>query len=461
MKRLLHRLFPVRIGSQIAVLVVVALIFAHIVLTATFFLIDPRPPHLGENFGHLERLVLLAKMMNAETDADARSHIFTSARRVEPSLILLDDAPPALPLETDLHMGERLQKRLGEHAKFFFVRLPTKSGKANELLAAIRLSDGTFLAAPVPPAPPPPSFTWPAVISMSTFLASALIVLTLWAARQLTAPLARFANAAERFTTSAANSPLVEDGPLEVRHAIKALNDMQQRVLKLVADRTRMLAAVGHDLRTPITRLRLRVEEVEPLSLREQIRRDLTTMQNLVHSALSFLRGEVDTGTKIKTDLPTLVQTVCDGFADMGCPVDYNGPSHLYVDCEPDQIMRAVENVIDNGLKFGRSVAVRVGPEGNMIAIEVQDDGPGIPDAEKPRVLEPFYRGDAARNLNDSDSFGLGLSIARSIVQRSGGTLTLCDAKPTGLLVRLLLPIADLHRSSLPDKVDFDAAKAA
>ncbi len=446
MKHLLRHLVPVRIGSQIAVLVVTALILAHIVLTATFLLIDPRPPHAAY-FSLIERLVFLAQMMDAETDAAARANLFATAHRLDPAITLSNSAPPPVMPRADMHLMEDLQKRLGRQAKLFLSRAPNEGTQAEGFLATIQLSDGHFLAAPLGPPPPPPSFTSPMAIATLTFLASALTLLTLWAARQLTAPLARFADAAERFTTRTPTTPLVESGPLEVRRAAKALNDMQQRVLELVADRTRMLADIGHDLRTPITRLRLRAEDVELPSLREQILRDLTTMQNLVQSALSYLRGQVKPGPTTKTDLPTLVQTVCDGFSDMGRRVDYSGPSHFYIDCEPDQVMRAVENLIDNGVKFGSSVTVRLKPKGNMIGIEVQDDGPGIPDLEKSRVLEPFYRGDSARSLNGQDSFGLGLSIAHSIVERSGGTLALLDAKPNGLLVRILLPVTDHQKT--------------
>jgi signal transduction histidine kinase len=440
-RRFLRLLVPVRIGSQIAVLVVAALVLAHVVLTAGFFLIDPRPRHPGERFAMLDRLVFLAKMMDAEPDAAARAHLLATARLANPSLTMLDANMPPLVFEPSTRLPDDSQKPRGDHENVFFVRSQSKGDKATSFLAAVRLSDGTLLAAPVDPLSHPPLF--PMTFATLAFLASAMMLLTLWAARQLTAPLVRFADAAERFTASAFNTPLAEDGPLEVRRATKALNDMQQRISKLVADRTQMLAAISHDLRTPITRLRLRAEDVEPQSLRQQILRDLATMQNLVRSALSFLREHLEPEAKVKTDLPPLVQTVCDGFSDVGHAVHYSGLPHFYIDCEPEHIMRAVENLIDNGLKFGHTVAVRVAPEGRMISIEVQDDGPGIPNSEKPRVIEPFYRGDAARSLNERDSFGLGLSIAKSVVERSGGTFSLLDAKPHGLIVRVLLPVGE------------------
>lgn len=444
MRGLLQHLLPVRIGSQIAVLVVTALVLAHVVLTAGFFLIHPSPPHLVERFTLFDRLVFLAKMMDAESDAAARAHLLATARLLDPTLTVLDSSstiPTAVP---NLQIPDDLQRPHEERENFIFVRRKGEGDKSTAVLAAIMLADGSLLAAPAGPLPPPPLLTSPMTIVTLTFLASVVTLLTLWAARQLTAPLARFADAAERFTASAGDSLLSEGGPLEIRRATRALNDMQQRVLNLVAARTRMLAAVGHDLRTPITRLRLRADEIEPPLLRQKILRDLTTMQNLVNSALSFLSGEVEKSVKVKTDLPSLVQTACDGFSDMGHRVQYSCPPHLYVDCQPDQLIRAVENLIGNGLKFGQSVDVRVAARGQAAAIEIEDDGPGIPDAEKCRVTEPFYRADAARNPNENASFGLGLSIAQSIVTRNDGKLELLDAQPRGLLVRILLPLS-LH----------------
>jgi signal transduction histidine kinase len=216
---------------------------------------------------------------------------------------------------------------------------------------------------------------------------------------------------------------------------------MRARVRAMIEDRTRMLAAVSHDLRTPITRLRLRAEEIEPEPLKRQIIHDLDAMRDMVHSALSFLRDQARSSLHVRTDLPSLIQTLCDGFCDMGRDVKFVGPLHLDVDCDPDQLTRALMNLIDNGVKFGTAVTVELQPpaQGGPVAIDVKDDGPGIPDAEKARVMEPFYRGDVARGMNARESFGLGLSIARSVAEAHGGSLELLEASPKGLIARLTL----------------------
>jgi signal transduction histidine kinase len=281
------------------------------------------------------------------------------------------------------------------------------------------------------------------MIGTLVFLASAMALLSFWAARALTSPLTRFAAAAEQFRLSGAQAPLAEHGATEVRTLARALNDMQTRIRRMVDERTRMLAAVGHDLRTPITRLRLRAEDIADQALRSAVLRDLDGMQALVHATLSFLRDQSARGRTVRTDLPSLVQSICDDFADLGGEIDFSGPARLEVDCDPDQLKRAIVNVIENGLKFGHRVAVRIHADADGAAvIEVVDDGPGIPDAEKERVLEPFYRGDAARGSESRSSFGLGLTIARTIMDAHGGGLELRDAAPHGLIVRLTLPQA-------------------
>jgi signal transduction histidine kinase len=220
---------------------------------------------------------------------------------------------------------------------------------------------------------------------------------------------------------------------------------MHQRIRHLVEERTRTLVAIGHDLRTPITRMRLHVEAMESDTLRRPLLRELQTMQNLIQMVLSLMR---DNGPRIApkvtvtTDLPSLVQTICDDFADAGRNLKFNGPSHLEIDCDPEQLTRAITNLIDNALKYGHLVSIRILSSANdqFATIEVEDDGPGISDSEKRYVFEPFYRSDAARTFNETDSFGLGLSIAQTIVRAHGGELELSDAQPHGLVARIRLP---------------------
>lgn len=443
MRAMLAFLVSAKIGTQIAVLVVGALVLAHVAMAAAFLTLHPIRPDQDLPFAAIERLVLVARMIEAEPDTGKRATLLAQAQRAKSGLSVLLTAPAPEPAVREAHLLQDLQARLGPGTDLFLAQ-PDRS-QSGERSAVARLPDGTLLAVPLPQPLWDKVFLSPVTIGTLAFLASAVIILSWWAARQLTAPLRKFADAATRFTVDAAGPPIPEQGPLEVRRAAKALNDMQARLAKLIADRTRMLAAVSHDLRTPITRLRLRAEDVANEELRAQVLRDLGTMQNLVQSVLSFLRGQHGGGSAIKTDLPPLVQTVCDGFSDVKHSVHYSGVPHLYAHCEPEQLMRAIENLIDNGLKFGTAVEVRVEQCDRAAIIEVQDNGPGIAVTEKARVIEPFYRGDTARNLSEADSFGLGLSIAHAIIERNGGKLDLLDGAPTGLLARITLPALTDH----------------
>jgi signal transduction histidine kinase len=272
------------------------------------------------------------------------------------------------------------------------------------------------------------------------FLFVSTTLLSIWAGRRLVAPLARFAAAVDRFDAQAAGTPLEEEGPAEIRRAARAFNRMRDRIVKLIGDRTRMLMAISHDLRTPLTRLRLRAEELPDGADKSKMLDDIRQMDASICSAVEFLREGVSTDRAVRADLASLVETVCDQFSDMGFAVRYCGPERLAIDCQPGALSRAVTNLVDNAAKYGTTVVVSLATAGNrQVMIEVADDGPGIPDSEKERALQPFYRSDAARQ--NATGFGLGLPIALAVALNHSGSLTLHDRKPRGLRARLHLPL--------------------
>jgi signal transduction histidine kinase len=272
------------------------------------------------------------------------------------------------------------------------------------------------------------------------FLFVSTTLLSIWAGRRLVAPLARFAAAVDRFDAQAAGTPLEEEGPAEIRRAARAFNRMRDRIVKLISDRTRMLMAISHDLRTPLTRLRLRAEELPDGADKSKMLDDIRQMDASICSAVEFLREGVSTDRAVRADLASLVETVCDQFSDMGFAVRYCGPERLAIDCQPGALSRAVTNLVDNAAKYGTTVVVSLATAGNrQVMIEVADDGPGIPDSEKERALQPFYRSDAARQ--NATGFGLGLPIALAVALNHSGSLTLHDRKPRGLRARLHLPL--------------------
>ena len=278
---------------------------------------------------------------------------------------------------------------------------------------------------------------FPIVLTIAFMIASTAL-LSIWAVLRLVSPLSRFAAAVDRFGTHGYEAPLKEEGPAEIRQAAGAFNRMQERILRLLEERTRMLMAISHDLRTPLTRLQLRSEELTEDDQKRRMLEDIALMDASITSAISYVREGGTAEVPEAADLPSLVETICSQFEDDGHPIVYEGPTRLTVRCLPLALGRALTNLIDNAVKFGTSVTVRLETDAQGVSIEVEDDGPGIPDAEKLLVLEPFYRTDTARR--SASGFGLGLAIALTVARHHAGTLTLHDRTPHGLRARLTLP---------------------
>jgi signal transduction histidine kinase len=276
--------------------------------------------------------------------------------------------------------------------------------------------------------------------SLFTFALVFLPLMFFWAAWGLSRQLNNFARAAADFSLEGEHSVLPETGPEEIQQVARALNRMRDRIAGLLADRTRMLSAIGHDLRTPITRLRLRAEFIEDEHPRLDILKDLDRMNRMVNSALTYLRDGSDSEKPIPIDLPALLRTVGDNFIDVGEKVSYEGVEHLSVTARPDALVRAVENLVENALKYGSQAVLRSGREdATRVYVEVEDDGIGIASEQREAMLQPFVRGDAARN-SQAGGFGLGLSITASIARSHGGELLLSTGKMGGLVARLVLP---------------------
>ena len=280
------------------------------------------------------------------------------------------------------------------------------------------------------------------------FAVVSVTLLGLWAARALTAPLSSFAKAAEDFSLNGAADPLPERGPEEIRSVAKALNRMRERITTLIDDRTKTLAAISHDLRTPITRMRLRAEFIEDNTHRSRMLSDLEQMRSMLEAVLSFLRNDRRLESMTLVDIASTLQLVTDQFADMGHKVAYDGPEHAMATVRPDDLHRSVTNLVENAVRFGAETTIRLTVSPDIATIEVEDDGPGISDSRKDVMLEPFVRGDDARNMDEASGFGLGLSIARTIVLAHHGAMSLNDRQPHGLIVRIQLPVRQPSRQA-------------
>ncbi|NHN89511.1 ATP-binding protein [Acetobacter conturbans] len=262
--------------------------------------------------------------------------------------------------------------------------------------------------------------------------------LSLWSVWRVNRPLSVLARKADTLGYDTTSPPLEEQGPREVRRVIRAFNRMQSRIRLAAEERTRMLMSISHDLRTPLTRLSMRVELGGEDAAPSVMRNDLSLMKQMLNGALAFLNGQRETEPFETVELRSLLESLCEEFSSVGKQVSYEGEQEITCFCQPVSISRAVNNLIENGLKYGKTVKVNAWSETDEAIIEVQDAGPGIPDNMRLEMLQPFARMDRARSVDGS--LGLGLSIVQDIMARHHGIVSFHDATPTGLIVRLTLP---------------------
>jgi signal transduction histidine kinase len=303
---------------------------------------------------------------------------------------------------------------------------------------SFRLGDETWLNFAAPTTAVAPIWSLRLVLSIAV-MAGTVIVLSMWIVGRLTAPLATFSRAAVRLGVDVNAPPLPETGPREVRRAVQAFNEMQQRIRRFIDDRTRMIAAISHDLRTPITRLRLRSEFIEDGEQRQKVLADLGEMEAMIGSVLSFARSEAVTEPRETLDLASLVQSVCDDLRDTGASVAFEHEGRLPLAGRPLALRRALTNVIENAVKYGDRARVSLIDSGADAVVRVDDDGPGIPESETERVFEPFYRLEPSRS-RETGGAGLGLCVARTLIRAHGGDVALHNRKDGGLRVEMTIP---------------------
>ena len=277
------------------------------------------------------------------------------------------------------------------------------------------------------------------LLSLAVLLCSVLL-LSFLAVRRLTRPLSLLARAADALGRDLDRPPLPEQGPLEVRAAIAAFNTMQARLRDYIYERTRILTAVSHDLRTPITRLRLRAELLGDEALKTKFVHDLQEMESMTSATLAFLRGFEEREAVQSVDLTALLESLQTDSLDMGYDVQLEGRVAHPVMLRPRALRRCLDNLVTNAVRYGGGrVTVAVEEQGGGVIIRVRDNGPGIPEAELEKVFEPYYRLEGARS-REGGGTGLGLSIARNIAELHGGTLQLRNHTKGGLEAVLTLP---------------------
>lgn len=306
------------------------------------------------------------------------------------------------------------------------------------LEAWIQLTNGKWLTLEVDRRLQPPSLALiliPALMTLLVFGTALIVVL-----RNITRPIKLLAKAAEALGRGEEVGPVAITGPAEIREATAAFNNMRERLSRFVLDRTRMLASVGHDLRTPITSMRLRAEFIEDDETRTRMLVSLEEMSHMVEAALTFAREEATSEPTRMVDLTALVQTVCADQADMDRPVNFNENGRLLYPCRPNSLKRAVRNLVENAVIHGKTAEVGLVRSGGEVHITIDDAGPGIAEADMAKIFMPFVRLDESRG-QETGGIGLGLAIARSIVRGHGGDIRIGNRREGGLRATIQLPV--------------------
>ena len=323
--------------------------------------------------------------------------------------------------------------------------LPSTPYLQGNFVAAFQVSPGRWVT--VQPAPEPFPNTWQKRIMLWFFLSSILVIpVGLVFARRLATPLANFAEAAERLGRDPSGKQASLRGPAEIGRAARAFNEMQARLKRYIDDRTAMVGAISHDLRTPLARMRFRLERIPP-RFRSGIEHDIAQMEVMITSVLAFIRDANEPSTRDRVELRSILECVVDNASLMGGDVSLTPGERVAVDVDSLGIERVLTNLIDNALKYGRKAHVRVFSDGPEVVTEIEDEGPGLPTTELERVFLPFYRSDHSRNLNKT-GIGLGLAVSRSIARAHGGDISL-GAGRQGLRVQLRLPRASTYVANI------------
>ncbi len=315
----------------------------------------------------------------------------------------------------------------------------TAGDTAHDILTiSVRLDDTVWLnVVGAIPKPAASGFLWAGAYILT--VAIGIGAVSVWLVWRVTAPLGAFARAADRLGKNIRAEPLPEEGPIEVAQASKAFNAMQERLRRLVENRTQLLAAVSHDLRTPITLLRLRAELMEDEEQQAKVLETLSEMEAMVASVLDFSKSTFHDEPQRQVDLAALVGSICDDRADAGANVAFEAPGKVPYICRRMELKRALTNLIDNAIKYGGGARVTVEPTPTAIEVIIDDDGPGIPEDQMETIFMPFYRIDASRG--QGGGVGLGLSIAQTIVHGHGGSIHLENRPVGGLRARVSLPV--------------------
>jgi len=429
------RLLPRTLSARLVLILLAGLLLAHALSFGLLF---------------YERAMATRSMMLTNLEEDASVSVallerLSPAERAEwlPRLerrtyrYLLRPAQPGTPLSSQRaeQVTALIDASLGHR---YELRPRAVSSSPERYEVELTLADGQPLTIEVTPSLMPIARWLPWVLAAQVLL---LLACALLAVRLATRPLLRLADAAARIDPAKTGVVVSQDGPLEVAEAAKALNALQARVATHVAERMQILAAISHDLQTPITRLQLRLEAMDESPTQVRLLEDVSQLGQLVREGINYARSaNVAKGPAVRLDLGAFLDSVVGDYQDTGKPVQHGDGAEASLLTHPQVLRRVVQNLIDNALAYAGSAeaALRVDPQG-QVCIDVLDRGPGIPEDSLQAVLQPFHRLEASR-CRDSGGTGLGLAIAQQLARALGGELQLANRDGGGLRATLLLP---------------------
>lgn len=447
----MKRLWPSSLFGRLVLVLVVGLIVAQI--AATFLSLHERD----------QALVTFSDQQFVQRDADA-VHLMQNlpaADRAQVARILTDprltvtltdaddDPPGALPPDAAAASFQaKLRAQLPGHMVHGYMlhvpvpraerSAPFEVGYRTRSITLVQLADGSWVRMDYLRPLQLAGWPYPLLVDIAVLLI-AIILLSLLAVHWVTRPLSSLSRAATGLGSNIRRPPLPETGPTEVRHAARAFNDMQTKLVRYIEDRTRLLTAISHDLKTPITRLRLRAEMLDNERLKEKFIRDLHDMEHMTNATLDFLRGLEVSEAPQPMDLMALLESLQADAQETGQTVTLSGRVHGAFTGRPQALKRCLENLVGNAVRYGQRAEISVQDDGHTVTIRVRDAGPGIPEEQLEKVFEPYYRLDDSRNREHGGN-GLGLGIARNIAALHGGSLTLRNHSEGGLEAVLRLP---------------------
>lgn len=434
---MMRQFFATTLGQILAIIATSSAITFHLFLLLLWLLpgVPPPPPWPWQS---VYRIVNIVDSVKAVPENE-RPIIAAAAQHPGLSISLTQVPAPCATVTTDAHnLDAVLRSELGSTGPDVTVRSCTTGNPAQPIQVLVGLGDQTLEIRTGRTVPDPRRLTL-LFVGALLFLCVAVAAMSAWAVWRVIRPLRRLSAKAEAFGQNISITPIDEEGPVEIRRAARAFNLMQERVTRSIRERTRLLAAISHDLRTPLTRMRLQLETRQTDDVRGKLLKDIGLMQSMITAALGFLRGGFEEEEKEWLDLGALLETLCDEYQEVGARVRYEGSEQIAFFCRPNAINRAVTNLVENGTHFGGEVVITAWSGDGVIAIEVADDGPGIPADRMKDVIEPFVRLDPSRSKHAGGA-GLGLSIVKEIVEAHQGTLELAERQPHGLIARLRFP---------------------